>query len=126
MYLRIKEFCYFFEKLSEADSNYFNTEDYQICSGEERQELIDEETYEAGDFLLIPQLERDEIVKKFLARNNEQSLLRKTGDEALFPGFHRYLEDNHLTDEWNQFEKSELIAFASDWCERNQIEFTVK
>ena len=34
--------------------------------------------------------------------------------------------DIYELDDWNKFEKAELIHFAAAWCEENQIKFTVK
>ena len=126
MYLKIREICFFFEKLLDTNFNYFNIKDYQIYSVEEQQGLINEDIYEANDFLLIPQIELSKIMEKYLIIKNNQSLLRKKGDKDFYRKFHWYIEDNHLVDDWQHFEQSELIAFASEWCEQNQIEFTVK
>lgn len=126
MHLQIREICFFFEKLFDTNCNYFNIKDYQIYSVEERQGLISADNYEANDFLLIPQIERNEIVRKYLINGNNKNLLRKKGDKDFYRKFHWYLEDNHLVDDWRHFEQSELIAFASEWCEQNQVEFTLK
>ncbi len=126
MYFQIKKKCYFFEKLSDIDLYYFNNIDYQIYSEEERQGLIFSGTNEASDFLLIPQINRNEIVKKYLSQKNNKNLLRKEEDKDFDRKFHWYIEDNHLVDDWNRFEQSELIAFASEWCKQNQIKFTLK
>lgn len=126
MHLQLREICFFFEKLLDTNCNYLNIKDYQIYSIEERQVFINIDTYETNDFLLIPQIERNEIVEKYLINRNNQSLLRKKGDKDFNRKFHWYIEDNHLVDDWNHFEKSILITFASRWCEKNQIKFTVK
>jgi len=126
MHLQIREVCFFFEKLLDTNCNYFNVKNYQIYSVEERQGLINTDTYEGSDFLLIPQIERNEIVEKYLINKNIGSLLRKKEDKDLYRKFHWYVEDNHLVDDWKHFEQSELIVFASEWCEQNQIKFTGK
>ena len=126
MYLQIKKICYFFEKLSDTDRYYFNDIDYKFYSEEERQGLIISKTYEASDFFLIPQLYRNEIVKKYLSIKNNQNLLRKIEDKDFYRKFHWYIEDNHLVDDWNHFEQLELISFAAEWSKQNQRKFTMK
>ncbi len=126
MYLQIRKICYFFEKISDTDGYFFNVKDYQIYSAEEQQASIISDTYEVGDYLLIPQIDRNEIVKKYLSANNIQNLLHKQEDKDFDRIFHWYIEDNHLTDDWNYFEQSELSTFASKWCEQNQIRYTLK
>ncbi len=126
MYLQLREICFFFEKLLDTNCNYLNIKDYQIYSIEERQVFINVDTYEANDFLLIPQMERNEIVEKYLINRSNQNLLRKKANKDFYRKFHWYTEDHHLVDDWNHFEQSVLIAFASEWCEKNQIEFTKK
>lgn len=126
MHLQIREICFFFEKLLDTNCNYFNLKDYKIYSVEERQVLISDDTYESNDFLLIPQIERNEIVERYLIKRNNKSLLRKKGDKDFDRRFHWFIEDYQLADDWKHFEQSELIAFASEWCKQNQIEFTEK
>lgn len=125
IYLKLGEICFFFEKVLDADNNYINLNDYQIYSIEERQELINIETYGVNDFLLIPQMDRNEIVIKFLKEKCNQKLLWKQHETRSFGKFHDYIEDNHLVEAWNNYEKSELIKFVSAWCEQKSIEFTI-
>ena len=124
MYFQLAQSYFFFERILESANNYFNIEDYQVYSAEERQELINADTFRTNAFLLIPQLERNEIAIKYLTEKNNQKLLRKREHKDFYQRFHWYTEDNYLVDDWNSFEKSELITFASMWCEQNQIEFT--
>lgn len=126
MYLDLSQTYFFFECVLEPDFNYFNLEDYQTYSKEERQSLINSNTYETKKFIPIPQIGRNEIVEKYLIKNNNKNLLRKFKSRDFYRIFHRYIEENHLVDDWNDFEKSELIEFASMWCEENQIKFTSK
>ncbi len=126
MYLILVEICFFFEKILDVDNNYLNLDNYQIYSIEERQELINIETYGVNDFLLIPQMDRNEIVIKFLKEKCNKKLLWIQNKTQSFGKFHDYIEENHLVEAWRNYEKSELIKFASVWCEQNNIEFTIK
>jgi len=126
MYLQLAQVAFFFEKVVEPGFNYFNTRDYQICSADERQRLLSTDTYEETTFLLIPQIDRNEIAAKYLVEKNNRNLLREREVEDFYRKFHWYVEDNHLANDWNHFEKLELIRFAATWCERNQLRFTGK
>lgn len=126
MHLQIKEICLYFEKLIVTNCNYFNIKDYQIYSAEEKQVFINNDTCEENDFIIIPQLERIEIVEKYLNNINNKSLLLKKKNKDFYSKFHWFIEDNHLVDDWNHFEKNELIVFASAWCNQNKINYTIK
>lgn len=126
MYLELNQIFSYFEYVSEPISTYFNEKNYQINSKKERDELINFETFDTSDFLIIPQINRNEIVVKYLTEKNNQSLLRKQNDKDFYHRFHWYTEDNLLVDEWIDFEKTELIKLAVKWCEQNQIKFTMK
>lgn len=110
----------------EPISTYLNRENYQIYHEKDRQELINLEIFDAGDFVSIPQTNRNEIVVKYLTKKNNKNLLCKQNDKDFFHKFHWYTEDNLLVDEWDDFEKAELINLAVRWCEQNQIRFSLK
>lgn len=126
MYLRLRTIIYYFEKIFEAEYNYLNSINYQIFSEDERQELINTDLYQTEDFVLIPQMERNEIAALFLRKYNNKSLLREKSSNEFFHQFHWYIEDNHLVNEWQIFEQEELLKFAVDWCQRNRINYTEK
>jgi len=126
MYLQLTKICFIFEKILEDEYNYFNVEDYHVYSIEERQELINAETYKTDDFILISQMERNEIVEKYLVKNRNYKLLLNRKDYNFYDKFHWYIEDNNLVNDWNSFERFELIKFAVVWCKKNKIRFTTK
>lgn len=126
MYLELGQKCFFFENVVVKNDNYLNLKDYKIYSTEERQEIINSESYDPDSFLLIPQIERDDIALKFIQEIGDIKLLHQQQKSNNFGKFQDYLEDNNLVYEWLKFEKSELKAFASAWCEKNQIIFTAK
>lgn len=110
----------------EPISTYLNRENYQIYHEKDRQELINLEIFDAGDFVSIPQTNRNEIVVKYLTKKNNKNLLCKQNDKDFYQNFHWYTEDNLLVDEWDDFEKAESINLAVRWCEQNQIRFSLK
>ena len=124
MYFKLKEHCFFFESIFDLKSNYFNVDDYKIYSQDERQELMNNGVFQKESFLLIPQIDRDEIVAEYLILKNNRRLLRQKNDKDFFMKFHFYTEGNRLVEEWNDFEEAKLIQFGSEWCEENQIKFT--
>ena len=126
MYLKLKDLLYYFEGAFENEPCFLNLFDYQVYSKEEKCRLINTEICHVDDFLQIPRKDFDEIVVKFLLEKNNVSLLRKKEEKDFYRKFHWYTEDNHLVNDWRDFEEAELIAFASEWCDQNQIKFTVK
>jgi len=126
MYLQLKQVIYYFEKILTPSNNYFNIFNYQFFSKEERQDLINTDIYRLDDFLPVPQLDRDDIVIAFLDKHNEKKMIREALNGNLFHKFHWYVEDNKLVDDWELFEKEELLRFAMGWCEQNHINYTCK
>ena len=125
-YIEIKKFLYYFEFIVEREENFFNLADYQIYTSEERQELINSDTYLRDDFLPIPQIDRDVIVRKYIDQFNRHSRLERLNGDDFFHKFHWFIEDNRLTEDWSKFEEKELLLFAVAWCEHNQIKYTAK
>lgn len=126
MYLDLSDIFEYFESITIEDNNYLNINDYHIYSQAERNNLTGSNIIEQSDFLLLPKIGRNEIVAKYLVQKNNKKLLSNKGDEDFFYKFHWYIEDNHLVDEWQNFEKRELMNFAANWCEQNDIKFTLK
>lgn len=128
MYLKLKDICYYFEKIGGFDYNYFNIHTYQICSQEEMQIIINDEIQGRNDFILIPQIDRCEIVENYLRNRNDRKMINHVNEikSGNFRLFHWYIEDNNLTDDWNSFEKDKLISFAANWCLKNAIKYTTK
>ena len=113
----------------DAADSYFNTGDYLSYTEEDMLALISAEIYTKSDFILIPRLNRHDIAVDFLQKWNNRSLLRQQTaltEPEFFHLFHWYLEDHQLTTQWNNFEASALMAFAADWCRKNEIAFTLK
>ena len=126
MYLKLCDLLYYFEDAFENKATFLSIVDYQIYSEEEKLILVNKEIYQREDFLLIPKKDFQEIVVKYLIKKNNSKLLREKESKDFYKKFHWYIEDNLLVEEWKYFEKTELIYFASAWCEQNQIKFTVK
>lgn len=126
MYLQLSKIYFAFEKILDAERKYFDMIDYQIYSEDERKDLINADARKENDFILIPQIDRNKIVAKYLIEKNNRKLLREKEDEYFYNEFRRYIEGNRLVEDWNHFEKAELIAFASEWCALNQIKCSAK
>ena len=130
MYLKLSQVYFYFEYIVEPnyenESYYLNTKDYQMCNKDEKHELIYSDLFVESDFLPIPQIDRNDIVVKYLTEKNNRKLIRQRNDKEFFGIFHIYTEDNRLVEEWLDFEKTELINYAAAWCEQNQIKYTLK
>ncbi|MDR1565539.1 MAG: hypothetical protein LBS74_11335 [Oscillospiraceae bacterium] len=68
---------YLFEFIAKSETRYLNRESCEACSEEERQKLLDLELFVPEDFLLIPQINRDELVIKFILKINCKSFLER-------------------------------------------------
>lgn len=97
-----------------------------MLSKDEKERLVNANYYLEQDFFLIPQIDRNEIVLKYLAWKRMRNLVRNKKEKNFYTKFHWYIEDNNLVEDWNIFEKEEILSFASQWCEKNQIKFTIK
>lgn len=125
MYLALYDCLYYFADCY-GESVFFNPADYQFYKYEERQSLIDQEVYAKSDFLPVPRISFDEIIKEFLTAKNNIKLLRMMGGKDFTQKFYWYIEDNRLLEEFNSFEKSKTIDFAVNWCNTNGINHSPK
>ena len=66
MYLDLTKIYFYFAFIDEKDFHYLNIINYQIYSKNELEELVFKELFDKKDFLLIPQMDRDEIAFNFL------------------------------------------------------------
>ncbi len=125
MYLALYDYLYYFVDCY-GEGVYFNPVDYQFYKNEERQSLINQEVYEKNDFVPVPKINFDEIMKEFLTGKNNIHLIRMMGGKDFTQKFYWYLEDNRLIEEFNAFEKSKIMDFAVEWCNTNRINYSRK
>ena len=118
MYINLNNFICFMDSYSNA---YLSPENY-ICYYEH--DLSDNEKKVS---LLIPQINESGIAKQFIVhmKNNKLNKLLDT-DAHFLNRFHIQINDLSLYDQWIAYRKDYYIQAAIEWCEANQINYTIK
>ena len=132
MYLKINEIVRYFE--ASEFIYFFNNINYTIYSYKDKKDLIYREIYIEEDFLCIDSISIHKIIKQYLIFKNNKNLLKKQQvikEDEFLRSFHWYIEgDNkyrdYLLSEWEEFHKSALVEIATNWCRKNNINYTLK
>ena len=125
MYLALYDCLYYFVDCY-GEPVYFNFSDYHFYEYEERQSLVNQEVYAKNDFIPVPKISIDEIMKEFLTGKKNIHLLRMMGSKDFTQKFYWYIEDNRFVEEFNAFEKLKIMDFAVQWCNTNGINYSCK
>ncbi len=126
VYFKIDQNYLLFECIFEPNIFYLNRIDCKIYSEIERQESINSDESNKCDFQKIDQIDRNEIVSKYLVDKNNKRLLRKSDDKDYFSKFHCYVEENLLVEDWYMYEKKELTEYAAEWCKQKNIRYSLE
>ena len=111
-------------------SNYYNKTTGEIIDEYEMQNILGQDNffYTKEDFIQLPTIEEN-LHMKFLEDFNVKSLLNKARnfkEEEFGRQFHILIEDNRLSEHYNNFLQKYLINVAKKWCEENNIKYTLK
>ncbi len=100
---------------------YLSSENY-TCNYEH--DLSDIEIKES---LLIPKMNESVIAKQFIAHMKNNKLNKLLDTQAHFLNrFHRQINDLSVYDQWIAYRNAYYIQAAIEWCEANQINYTIK
>lgn len=126
MFVQLFTIYSYFESIIEPSLNYFNIINYQIYSQSEKQNLLNSSVSKESDFILIPQIDRSEIVNMYISTLPRINFKHKKQFINNFHKFHVFLEDNNLYESWKCYEENKLLDFCENWCVENNIKYTKK
>lgn len=126
MFVQLFTIYSYFESIIEPSLNYFNIINYQIYSQSEKQNLLNSSVSKESDFILIPQIDRSEIVNMYISTLPKINFKHKKQLINNFHKFHVFLEDNNLYESWKCYEENKLLGFCENWCIENNIKYTKK
>lgn len=119
MYISIKDLMPYMEQYSDA---YLNEVTGDFISGEMTGQSI-------PDLLKIPKIDNTQIKRLYVSQQlNIKSLMNKllrTPEDEFIHSFHLLIENSEFADEWYRFYESKLLQFAADWCNENNIRYTL-
>jgi|GEM_PF-5832818 len=88
--------------------------------------------YGEDNFIVIPRMDYEEIVRKFLKRISKvrqqwfHAHNMPQSDFDFCHAFHCFYEETGCYEEFAAFEKSILCKFAVEWCEEQGIAYTLE
>jgi len=138
MAVTIPKFCYYFmgngnwkksrNRICDLKPYYFCKYD-EKCYTYEDMLIVLESGYLKDDFIEIPILHHS-LSREFLKLNKIYSYhMKKVSemtDSEVSSVCHWYCEENHLIQQWREYERKNLSDFAIDWCEENGILYSNK
>lgn len=123
-YLKLSDHYYAFV-YSSCYRHYLRLSDYKIFE----ENAIGVEDNLKSQFLLLPSVRYGEIEEAFIESLNNRKYshcFKRLNNNHFEQFFHCFLEDNNLMQDWRDFEKKYLIAFASEWCRSQGIKYSTK
>lgn len=117
MFVNINELICFIDNYSFV---YFNEYSYQFIF--ECELKINDEKEK---LLLVPKIDEILIIKDYIEKNK---IPEKHRNNCLFDisKFHRKINNLNLYDDWISFRREKLLSIATDWCEMNSINYSLK
>lgn len=123
-YLNLSDHYYAFA-YSSCYRYYIRLSDYEIFE----ENSIGEEYDLKVKYILLPSVYYGEIEEAFIESLNNRKYshrFQQLKNNHFEQCFHWLLEDNNLMQDWRNFEKKYLIAFASEWCKSQGIKYSTK
>lgn len=100
-----------------ADSKiYETTELYSLFKYSSKDEI-----YASSCFIEFPKVDIIELKKTFIADQNKAFIFKDNNDKKFDLEFNKYIEINHITQNWYEYEIDVLNSVFNEWCISNNI-----
>lgn len=80
-----------------------------------------DEIYASSCFIEFPKVDIIELKKTFIADQNKAFIFKDINDKKFDLEFNKYIEINHMTQNWYEYEIDMLNSVFNEWCISNNI-----